>query len=60
MSCVPLRHRFPNSSDGDDLLSWRGIAAAVRSHAESLPADEAKDLMEFADLLDGFAELEER
>jgi hypothetical protein len=59
VSCLPLRHRFPNSSE-DDLLSWSGIAAAVRGHARSLAGDEAEELLKFADLLDGFAELERR
>ena len=60
MSCTPLRHRFPDSFATDDLLSWTGIAAAVRSHAQSLAKEDAEDLLKFADLLDGFAELERR
>jgi hypothetical protein len=39
-------------------LSWSGIAAAVRKHAHNLPAPEEEELLSFADLLDGFAELE--
>jgi hypothetical protein len=61
VSCVPLKHRFPEPyEDTDHLLSWTGIAAAVRSHAHGLTSEEAEDLLGFADLLDGFAELEKR
>jgi hypothetical protein len=59
MSCVPLQHRFPDtSSENGDLLSWRSIAAMVRNHARSLPRSEADEILGFADLLDGFAELQ--
>jgi hypothetical protein len=58
VSCAPLQHRFPNASSADDLLSWAGIAAAVRSHARNLQPKEAEELLKLADLLDGFAELE--
>ena len=59
MSCVPLQHRFQEtSSEDDDLLSWSSIAAAVRNRARALPAHEAEELLGFADLLDGFAQLE--
>lgn len=60
MSCVPVQHRFPRASETDDLLSWTGIAAAVRSHARTLAPAEAEELQKFAELLDGFAELEKR
>jgi len=59
MSCAPLQHRFPQpSSQDDDLLSWNSIAAAVRNRAHALPASEKEELLGFADLLDGFTELE--
>jgi hypothetical protein len=57
VSCV--QHRFPQvPTETDDLLSWTSIAAAVRGHARTLPPGEAEELLSFADLLDGFAELE--
>ena len=59
MSCVPLLHRFPEvSGENGDPLSWSSIAAVVRSHARSLPDTEGHELLDFADLLEGFAELE--
>jgi len=59
MSCVPVQHRFPKAFDEtDDLLSWKGIAAAVREHARPLPPAEREELLNFADLLEGFAQLE--
>jgi len=60
MSCAPLRHRFPetSSNDADSLLSWTSIAAVIRKHARELPGSEADEMLDFADLLDGFAELE--
>jgi hypothetical protein len=60
VSCVPVYHRFEPSDDTDDPLSWTSIAAAVRNHAVARPLDETQDLLAFADLLDGFAELERR
>ena len=59
MSCVALQHDFPEAVSGnEDLLSWSRISAVVRSHSRSLPGYEAAELLDFADLLDGFAELE--
>jgi hypothetical protein len=59
MSCVPLKHRFKEAfSKNDDLLSWSSIAAAVRNHARALPDSEGEELLDFADLLDGFAQME--
>jgi hypothetical protein len=60
VSCVPLHHRFDPYFETYDPLSWTSIAAAVRIHAARLPPGEAEDLRSFADLLDGFAELEKR
>jgi hypothetical protein len=40
--------------------SWESIASAVRLLALSQPAEEAADLERFAELLDGFAELEKQ
>jgi hypothetical protein len=48
----------PSDSTADP-LSWTSIAAAVLSLALARPL-EADDLLSFADLLDGFAELEKR
>jgi hypothetical protein len=59
MSCDALQHRCPEAfSKNDELLSWSTIAAAVRNHSRSLAGHEAEELLDFADLLDGFAELE--
>lgn len=59
MSCAALQHRFPEASfETEDLLSWRSIATLVRRHARGLPGTEAEEMLSFADLLDGFAELE--
>lgn len=60
MSCVPVDHRFEPSDDTDDPLSWTRIAAAIRNHALGRPLHETEGLLSFADLLDGFAELERR
>lgn len=60
MSCLPLQHRFPEaSSEEDDLLSWRSIAAVVRTHANTLPIGEGEEMLSFADILEGFAELKD-
>lgn len=58
MSCVPLKHRFPEAFGEDEDLSWSSIAAVVRSHALALPGCEEEELLDFADLLDGFAQME--
>jgi len=59
MSCVPLRHQLPQSSDEtENPTSWSSIAALVRKRARALPNSEAEEMLNFADLLDGFAELE--
>ena len=59
MSCVAVLHRFSLAlSENDDPLSWSGIADAVRNHSRSLLGGESEELLDFADLLDGFAELE--
>lgn len=59
MSCVPLQHRFPElPSESENLLSWTNIAAMIRRQARSKAAAEAEEMLDFADLLDGFAELE--
>jgi hypothetical protein len=59
MSCVPLQHRFPEASnESEDLLSWSNIATLVRKHAHVLPGREADEMLSFADLLEGFAELD--
>lgn len=59
MSCVSMQHRFLElPGESEDLLSWRSIAKLVRRHALSQSAAEAEEMLDFADLLDGFAELE--
>ena len=59
MSCVPLQHRFPEAfNENGDLLSWSSIAAIVRNHARSLEGSQANELLDFAELLEGFAQLE--
>ena len=57
MSCLAQRLHEP-LAEIDDPLSWESLAATVRKHARGLPLREAEDLLSFADLLDGFAELE--
>jgi hypothetical protein len=59
MSCVPLQHRFPEASDEiEDLLSSGSIAALVRKYAHALDGCEGDEMLSFADLLEGFAELD--
>ncbi|HZU52242.1 MAG TPA: hypothetical protein VE968_10250 [Sphingomicrobium sp.] len=41
-------------------LSWSSIAAAFRHHARSLPHEEARELLDFAELMESFEELEQR
>jgi hypothetical protein len=41
-----------------EALSWRVLTAAVRRQARTQP-DQAAELLEFADLLEAFAELED-
>lgn len=60
MSCVRLSHRFEPCVDTPDPLSWTAIVASVRTQAAGLPPEDAEDLLRFADLLEGFAELEKR
>lgn len=60
MSCVPVYQHFESSDDTDDPLSWANVAGAVRNHALSLPPNDADALLKFADLLEGFADLEKR
>jgi len=60
VSCIPAHHRFEPSDDTDDPLSWSNVARAVRNHALSLPLSDTDSLLKFADLLEGFADLEKR
>jgi hypothetical protein len=57
VSCLAQRLHEP-LAEIDDPLSWEGLAATVRKYAQALPLREAEDLSSFADLLDGFGELE--
>jgi hypothetical protein len=58
MSCIPIQHRFPEASnESEDLFSWSSIAAVVRKHARALSGSKVDEMLSFADLLDGFAEL---
>ena len=56
MSCLAERFDEP-LAQADDPLSWESLASSVRRHAQALPLGEAEELLGFADLLDGFAEL---
>jgi hypothetical protein len=57
VSCL-AEHLHEPLAQADDPLSWESLATTVRGHARTLPRAEAEDLLSFADLLDGFAELE--
>jgi hypothetical protein len=57
VSCLAECIREPHA-EAQDPLSWESLADTVRRYARTLPAGDAQDLLSFADLLEGFGELE--
>lgn len=58
VSCLAVKRPPARSTDPDPLLSWKRLAVAVRANARTLAPDDEADLLRFADLLEGLAELE--
>ncbi len=58
MSCLAVKYPPAHSTDPDPPLSWKRLAAALRTSAHEIDAESADDLLEFAKLLEALAELE--
>jgi hypothetical protein len=57
MICVQRRDLGLGYHDTCGDCSWSIIVEAIRKHAKDRPADEAADLNQWADLLEGIGEL---
>lgn len=57
MSCIELpKPAEPQSAD----LSWSGIVESIRAHAAAQPPELARELAQWAELVEGIAELQAR
>ena len=59
MSCISLPKSEPQSVDWDDGgIGWTSIVRGIRIYALRQPQDEALELLQWADFLEGVSRLE--